>query len=94
LSYPFATAFLILKQQRRKLIKASSPGQELVSRIRRHIHRILDAYLIEGFVIVLDIAGVLTAAATAEHQLNFLLETRCSSDIIWSNDTAAEETDM
>jgi hypothetical protein len=45
-------------------------------------------------VIALDIAGVLTAAATAEHQFDFLLETNSGGDIIWSNDASAEKTDV
>src|SRR5208283_3808947 len=84
----------ILKHHLRKLMQASAPSKELVGCFRRHIRNVLDAGLLEGFVVGVDVARILTAAAATEHHFDLLLETRRILDIGGGDDAAAEEADL
>src|SRR5512142_1788916 len=75
-------------------MQTAPPGQELVSRVRRDVGGVLDAGLVEGFMVGIDVAGILAAAATAEHDLDLLLEPGRVLDIRRGDDPAAEETNM
>ena len=73
---------LLLEQQRRQLQEASPPGQELMRRVGRHIHRIFDACGIERRMVGIDVVGILPRPATAEYQFDVLLEPWGAGDVV------------
>src|ERR1017187_7320068 len=75
-------------------MQAPPPSLELMSGVRRDICSVLDAQIIKGLVIGVDVAGVLAAAATTEHNFDLLLETGRVGDIRRSDNTAAQESDV
>ena len=75
-------------------MQAATPGLELVRGVGRHIRRVLEADGIERGVIGVDVAGILTAATTGEHDLDLLPEARRVADVIRVDDAAAEESDV
>ena len=75
-------------------MQAATPGLELVRGVRRHIRGVLEADGIERGVIGVDVAGILAAATTGEHDLDLLPEARRVADIIRVDDAAAEQPDV
>ena len=81
---------LIFEQQRRKLTQAASPGQKLMSSIRRYIHHIVDSGRLQcnyiGSGITKKTAHMFVfqfaTAKTNKGQLNLLLESRRGLHII------------
>ena len=53
-----------------------------MSCVGRHIRGVLDTYAVECFVIGINVAGVFTAAAAGEHDLDLLPETGRVVDIV------------
>jgi len=75
-------------------MQAAAPGQELVRCIRRDVSRVLDTDPIKSVVVGIEVAGILAASATAEHNFDFLFEAGSILDIVCGNHATAKEANM